>query len=237
MWSNGALWLLPVFGLLPPNADHLKTSVVQTSTGSDCGLMGEIFKEKYAVTILKSRIEILVILFWFIFTLGGAIARRIDDSNQLIQNLFWSKRMSSGLLVIIILVLYAGSVSMAKTGIELADFVLTVLVLLFFGGGASLHSLGLLLVLALPIQAVCPHCAGNQEGCTFATDGECPAAGEIVMNAAVIGGLATAGGKLLSLKKAILPRFFRAVGSAALVKYQCATDNIICICGCPPGLP
>ena len=36
------------------------------------------------------------------------------------------------------------------------------------------------------------------------------------MNAAVIGGLATAGGKLLSLKMAILPRFLRAVGSAAL---------------------
>ena len=103
----------------------------------------QFWKKEYVVTFL------LVILFAFIFTHGEAIARRIDNSNQLIDKLLCLKRMSSGLWVIIISALCAGLVSRAANGLELTEFILTVLVLALLDGATGLRSIWLLLVLVL----------------------------------------------------------------------------------------
>ncbi len=88
------------------------------------------------------------------------------------------------------------------------------LVLAYCTGGAAILDV---FCLALPLaQAVCPYCSDNQESCSFATDGKCPAAGEVAINAAVIGGVAAMAGRALSVKISLLPRFIRAVGSGAL---------------------
>ena len=79
------------------------------------------------------------------------------------------------------------------------------------------HNVTLILLLGLPIvQAVCPHCSNHCTDCTFDTDGKCPALGEVVMNAAIIGGLTAGVGKALQVKLSILPRFIRAIGGAAM---------------------
>ena len=71
-------------------------------------------------------------------------------------------------------------------------------------------------ILPVTIEAVCPHCAGNQPGCSFGADGKCPTLGEMTTNAAIIIGASAAIGKSLSLKISVLPRFLRAIGGPAL---------------------
>ena len=45
----------------------------------------------------------------------------------------------------------------------------------------------LLIVGSNLVLAVCPHCFDNQAGCTFGSDGQCPALGEVTLNTAIIG--------------------------------------------------
>ena len=75
-------------------------------------------------------------------------------------------------------------------------------------------------ILALPVlvTAVCPHCSDNAAGCTFGTDGKCPAGEGIALNAAILAGVAMAGvgSKVLSFLGLIKPRFLRAFPPAAL---------------------
>ena len=83
----------------------------------------------------------------------------------------------------------------------------------------------LLLLLGIPlVQAVCPHCSNHCTDCTFDQDGNCPALGEVVMNAAIIGGLTAGTGKILQIKNSILPRFMRAIGGAAMHFFSFASD-------------
>ena len=75
-----------------------------------------------------------------------------------------------------------------------------------------------LLMLPVLVLAVCPHCSGNADGCTFGSDGRCPAGEGIAFNAALLAGIAMAGvgTKVLSFLGLIKPRFLRAFPPAAL---------------------
>ena len=105
------------------------------------------------LSVLEEGIRRHVLTCYFvrvhIHTRRSTIARRIDNSNQLIDKLLCLKRMSSGLWVIIISALCAGLVSRAANGLELTEFILTVLVLALLDGATGLRSIWLLLVLVL----------------------------------------------------------------------------------------
>ena len=76
-----------------------------------------------------------------------------------------------------------------------------------------------LFLLPVLVLAVCPHCSDNAEGCTFGSDGKCPAGDGIAFNAALLAGVAMAGigSKVLSFLGLIKPRTTQWSGAGSSV--------------------
>ena len=87
---------------------------------------------------------------------------------------------------------------------------------LFFLGSILLGDI----VYVMAAGSVCPSCFGNLAGCTFSTDGECPASKALKENmttvAAAAAATAVAAGTVFKLQDLVSLRFLRMFSASSL---------------------